>query len=153
MKKIIMVSMLILTVLFTGCGKEKEVEELFKDPTVEEVQSIEERIKEKNDYIKEIVNKQLEGLDYEIAINPGVVNVVINSEDKTLKKEIEQQIEGEDFIKTRTNMAQWSGEVKEKVKNKYKESITVYYYYSVGDYLYINSHDGFVTTTYLDYCR
>jgi major membrane immunogen (membrane-anchored lipoprotein) len=153
MKKIIMVSMLILTVLFTGCGKEKEVEELFKDPTVEEVQSIEERIKEKNDYIKEIVNKQLEGLDYEIAINPGVVNVVINSEDETLKKEIEQQIEGEDFIKTRTNMAQWSGEVKGKVKNKYKESITVYYYYSVGDYLYINSHDGFVTTTYLDYCR
>ena len=118
MKKIIMLSMLILTVLFTGCGKEKEVEELFKDPTVEEVQSIEERIKEKNDYIKEIVNKQLEGLDYEIAINPGVVNVVINSEDETLKKEIEQQIEGEDFIKTRTNMAQWSGEVKEKVKKK-----------------------------------
>ena len=153
MKKIIMVSMLMLTVLFTGCGKEKEVEELFKDPTVEEVQSIEERIKEKNDYIKEIVNKQLTGLDYEIAINPGVVNVVINSEDETLKKEIEQQVEGKDFIKTRTNMAQWSGEVKEKVKNKYKESITVYYYYSVGDYLYINSHDGFVTTTYLDYCR
>ena len=153
MKKIIMASMLILTVLFVGCGKEKEVEELFKDPTVEEVQSIEERIKEKNDYIKEIVNKQLEGLDYEIAINPGVVNVVINSEDETLKKEIEQQVEGKDFIKTRTNMAQWSGEVKEKVKNKFKESITVYYYYSVGDYLYINSHDGFVTTTYLDYCR
>ena len=153
MKKIIMVSMLILTVLFTGCGKEKDSEELFKDPTTKEVQSIEERIKEKNDYIKEIVNKQLEGLDYEIAINPGVVNVVINSEDETLKKEIEQQVEGKDFIKTRTNMAQWSGEVKEKVKNKYKESITVYYYYSVGDYLYINSHDGFVTTTYLDYCR
>ena len=151
MKKIIMVSMLILTVLFAGCGKDGE--ELFKNPTAEEIQSIEERIKEKNDYIKEIVNKQLEGLDYEIAINPGVVNVVINSEDETLKKEIEQQIEGEDFIKTRTNMAQWSGEVKEKVKNKYKESITVYYYYSVGDYLYINSHDGFVTTTYLDYCR
>ena len=153
MRKIIMASMLILTVLFTGCGKEKEVEELFKEPTAEEVQSIEERNKEKSEYIKEIVNKQLEGLDYEIAINPGVVNVVINSEDETLKKEIEQQIEGEDFIKTRTNMAQWSGEVKEKVKNKYKESITVYYYYSVGDYLYINSHDGFVTTTYLDYCR
>lgn len=151
MKKIIMVSMLILTVLFTGCGKDGE--ELFKDPTVEEVQSIEERIKEKNDYIKEIVKKQLEGLDYEIAINPGVVNVVINSEDETLKKEIEQQVEGKDFIKTRTNMAQWSGDVKEKVENKYKESITVYYYYSVGDYLYINSHDGFVTTTYLDYCR
>ena len=153
MKKIIMVSMLMLTILFTGCGKEKGGEELFRDPTTEEVQSIEERIKEKNDYIKEIVNKQLEGLDYEIAINPGVVNVVINSEDETLKKEIEQQVEGKDFIKTRTNMAQWSGEVKEKVKNKYKESITVYYYYSVGDYLYINSHDGFVTTTYLDYCR
>mgnify|MGYP003425144583 FL=1 len=142
-----------LTVLFTGCGKGKDGEELFKDPTAEEVQSIEERIKEENDYIKEIVNKQLEGLDYEITINPGVVNVVINSEDETLKKEIEQQVEGKDFIKTRTNMAQWSGEVKEKVKNKYKESITVYYYYSVGDYLYINSHDGFVTTTYLDYCR
>ena len=153
MKKIIMVSMLMLTVLFTGCGKEKEVEELFKDPTVEEVQSIEERNKEKSEYIKEIVNKQLEGLEYEIAINPGVVNVVINSEDETLKKEIEQQVEGKDFIKTRNNMAQWSGEIKEKVKNKYKESITVYYYYSVGDYLYINSHDGFVTTTYLDYCR
>ena len=153
MKKIIMVSMLMLTVLFTGCGKGKDVEELFKNPTAEEVQSIEERIKEENDYIKESVNKQLEGLDYEITINPGVVNVVINSEDETLKKEIEQQLEGKDFIKTRTNMAQWSGEVKEKVKNKFKESITVYYYYSVGDYLYINSHDGFVTTTYLDYCR
>lgn len=151
MKKIIIASILMLTVLFVGCGK--EVEELFKDPTAEEVQSIEERIKEKNDYIKEIVNKQLKGLDYEITINPSVVSVTINNEDETLKKEIEQQIEGKDFIKTRTNMAQWSGEVKEKVKNKYKESITVYYYYSVGDYLYINSHDGFVTTTYLDYCR
>ena len=153
MKKIIMVPMLILTVLFIGCGKEKEVEELFKDPTVEEVQSIEERNKEKSEYIKEIVNKQLSELNYEITINPSVVSVTINNEDETLKEEIEQQIEGEDFIKTRTNMAQWSGEVKEKVKKKYKEDITVYYYYSVGDYLYINSHDGFVTTTYLDYCR
>ena len=44
MKKIIMVSTLILTVLFTGCGKDGE--ELFKDPTVEEVQSIEKRNKE-----------------------------------------------------------------------------------------------------------
>ena len=153
MKKIIMVSMLMLTVLFTGCGKEKEVEELFKDPTVEEVQSIEERNKEKSEYIKEIVNKQLSELNYEITINPSVVSVTINNENETLKEEIEQQIEGEDFIKTRTDMAQWSGEVKEKVKKKYKEDITVYYYYSVGDYLYINSHDGFVTTTYLDYCR
>ena len=153
MKKIIMVSMLILTVLFIGCGKEKEVEELFKDPTAEEVQSIEERNKEKSEYIKEIVNKQLEGLNYEITINPSVVSVTINNEDETLKEEIEQQVEGKDFIKTRNNMAQWSGEVKEKVKKKYKEDITVYYYYSVGDYLYINSHDGFVTTTYLDYCR
>ena len=56
MKKIIMVSMLILTVLFAGCGKEKEVEELFKEPTAEEVQSIEERNKEKNEYLKEIVD-------------------------------------------------------------------------------------------------
>ena len=153
MKKIIMVSMLILTVLFAGCGKEKEVEELFKEPTTEEVQSIEERNKEKSEYIKEIVNKQLEGLNYEITINPSVVSVTINNEDETLKEEIEQQVEGKDFIKTRNDMAQWSGEVKEKVKKKYKEDITVYYYYSVGDYLYINSHDGFVTTTYLDYCR
>ena len=153
MKKIIMVSMLILTVLFAGCGKEKEVEELFKEPTAEEVQSIEERNKEKSEYIKEIVNKQLEGLNYEITINPSVVSVTINNEDETLKEEIEQQVEGKDFIKTRNDMAQWSGEVKEKVKKKYKEDITVYYYYSVGDYLYINSHDGFVTTTYLDYCR
>ena len=153
MKKIIMVSMLILTVLFAGCGKEKEVEELFKEPTAEEVQSIEERNKEKNEYIKEIVDKQLEELKYEITINPSVVSVTINNEDETLKGEIEQQVEGEDFIKTRNDMAQWSGEVKEKVKKKYKEDITVYYYYSVGDYLYINSHDGFVTTTYLDYCR
>ena len=153
MKKIIMVSMLILTVLFTGCGKEKEVEELFRDPTVEEIQSIEATNKEKGEYIKEIVNKQLEGLNYEITVNPGAVSVAINSNDETLKKEIEQQIEGEDFIKTRDNMAQWSGEVKEKMRKKYKEDIVVYYYYSVGDYLYINSHDGFVTTTYLDYCR
>ena len=153
MKKIIMVSILMLTVLFTGCGKEKEVEELFKEPTSEEIQSMEERNKEKSEYIKEIVDKQLVELNYEITINPSVVSVTINNEDETLKKEIEQQIEGKDFIKTRTNMAQWSGEVKEKVKNKYKENITVYYYYSVGDYLYINSHDGFVTTTYLDYCR
>ena len=153
MKKIIMVSMLMLTILFTGCGKEKGGEELFRDPTTEEVQSIEERIKEKNDYIKEIVNKQLAELNYEITINPSVVSVTINNENETLKEEIEQQVEGKDFIKTRTNMAQWSGEVKEKVKKKYKEDITVYYYYSVGDYLYINSHDGFVTTTYLDYCR
>ena len=153
MKKIIMVSMLILTVLFVGCGKEKEVEELFKEPTAEEVQSIEERNKEKSEYIKEIVDKQLEELKYEITINPSVVSVTINNEDETLKGEIEQQVEGKDFIKTRNDMAQWSGEVKEKVKKKYKEDITVYYYYSVGDYLYINSHDGFVTTTYLDYCR
>lgn len=153
MKKIIMVSMLILTVLFAGCGKEKEVEELFKEPTAEEVQSIEERNKEKSEYIKEIVDKQLEELKYEITINPSVVSVTINNEDETLKGEIEQQVEGKDFIKTRNDMAQWSGEVKEKVKKKYKEDITVYYYYSVGDYLYINSHDGFVTTTYLDYCR
>ena len=153
MKKIIMVSMLMLTILFTGCGKEKGGEELFRDPTTEEVQSIEERIKEKNDYIKEIVNKQLAELNYEITINPSVVSVTINNENETLKEEIEQQTEGKEFIKTRTNMAQWSGEVKEKVKKKYKEDITVYYYYSVGDYLYINSHDGFVTTTYLDYCR
>ena len=153
MKKIIMVSMLILTVLFAGCGKEKEVEELFKEPTAEEVQSIEERNKEKSEYIKEIVDKQLEELKYEITINRSVVSVTINNEDETLKEEIEQQVEGKDFIKTRNNMAQWSGEVKEKVKKKYKEDITVYYYYSVGDYLYINSHDGFVTTTYLDYCR
>ena len=153
MKKIIMVSMLILTVLFAGCGKEKEIEELFKEPTAEDVQSIEERNKEKSEYIKEIVDKQLEELKYEITINPSVVSVTINNEDETLKEEIEQQVEGKDFIKTRNNMAQWSGEVKEKVKKKYKEDITVYYYYSVGDYLYINSHDGFVTTTYLDYCR
>ena len=153
MKKIIMISMLILTVLFAGCGKEKEVEELFKEPTVEEVQSIEERNKEKSEYIKEIINKQLAELNYEITINPSVVSVTINNENETLKEEIEQQVEGKDFIKTRNDMAQWSGEVKEKVKKKYKEDITVYYYYSVGDYLYINSHDGFVTTTYLDYCR
>ena len=153
MKKIIMVSMLILTVLFTGCGKEEGVEELFKEPTAEEIQSIEERNKEKSEYIKEIVNKQLAELNYEITINPSVVSVTINNENETLKEEIEQQVEGKDFIETRTNMAQWSGEVKEKVKKKYKEDITVYYYYSVGDYLYINSHDGFVTTTYLDYCR
>ena len=153
MRKIITVSMLMLTVLFTGCGKEKEVEELFKVPTVEEVQSTEERNREKSEYIKEIVDKQLEKLNYEITINPSVVSVTINNEDETLKEEIEQQVEGKDFIKTRNDMAQWSGEVKEKVKKKYKENITVYYYYSVGDYLYINSHDGFVTTTYLDYCR
>ena len=153
MKKIIMVSMLILTVLFAGCGKEKEFEELFKNPTVEEVQSIEERNKEKSEYIKEIINKQLAELNYEITINPSVVSVTINNENETLKEEIEQQVEGKDFMKTRADMAQWSGEVKEKVKKKYKEDITVYYYYSVGDYLYINSHDGFITTTYLDYCR
>ena len=87
MKKIIMVSMLILTVLFVGCGKEKEVEELFKNPTVEEVQSIEERNKEKSEYIKEIVKKQLTELNYEITINPSVVSVTINNEDEALKEE------------------------------------------------------------------
>ena len=153
MKKIIIISMLVLTTLFTGCGKEKEAEELFRDPTAEEIQSIEEINKEKSEYIKELVSKQLEGLNYEITINLCAVSVAINSEDETLKEEIEQQIEGKDFIKTRDNMAQWSGEVKEKVKEKYNEDIVVYYYYNVGDYLYINSHDGFVTTTYLDYCN
>ena len=118
MKKIIMVSMLMLTVLFTGCGKSEE-------------------------------EKKMEREDREERLETEAMMRMWGFDDET----IEQQVEGKDFIETRTNMAQWSGEVKEKVKKKYKEDITVYYYYSVGDYLYINSHDGFVTTTYLDYCR
>ena len=125
--------------------------DIFRDPTAEEVQEIEERTKEQKDYIKELIDKQLKGMEYNVTINPSVVSVVINSNDKTLKERIESHFETEDFTEKKDNMALWSGEVKEKVKKKYKEDITVYYYYNVGDYLYINSHDGFITVTYLDY--
>ena len=105
--------------------------------------------KEREDFINNIISQQIGGINYEVERFGQYIWITIIDNDPNLINSVTADIEDVRYTQIKQNIAAWTGELKEKYTNRFKEEVSVKYTYNAGEKWFGTAENGKIIADYL----